>query len=100
MAKMKKEKVKESRLQRARVKAKRFKGEFKKQSLVAISAAFGFLIALSWREPISDIVNKMIVNLGLNEGAIYFKFFSAIVVTIVAVLLLMLMAKWSVEKEG
>ncbi|MBU3912541.1 MAG: hypothetical protein KKE50_00455 [Nanoarchaeota archaeon] len=34
-----------------------FGSEFKNQTVIAITAAFGFLIALSWREPISEGIN-------------------------------------------
>ena len=75
-----------------------FRSEFKKQSLTAISAAFGFLIALSWREPISDFVNFLIEGAGLKESAIYYKFVSAVVVTLIAVVFLVFLTKWNEKK--
>jgi len=75
-----------------------FKKEFKNQVVVAVSAALGFLIALFWRDLIQDLVNKMIAGLGLTGKAIYLEFLSALVVTLVAVLILMWLSKWSVEK--
>ena len=73
---------------------------FKDKSLTAISAAFGFLIALSWREPISDAINLMIAKLGLlNANAVYYKFISAIMITAVSVLILMLIAKFTTKEE-
>jgi len=78
----------------------RFKKEFKKNTLVAISAALGFLIALSWRTPIQNSVNSLISVLNLSKNAILYEFISAIIVTVVAVLILMLVARWSAEKDS
>lgn len=59
----------------------------KEKSLSSIGAAFAFIIALSWREPISDFINLMITKMGLENGdAISYKVISALVVTIVLVL--------------
>tara|TARA_Y100000310_G_scaffold264470_1_gene275103 strand:+ start:1582 stop:1905 length:324 start_codon:yes stop_codon:yes gene_type:complete len=78
--------------------AKRFHVAFKKQIVVAVSAALGFLVALSWREPIKEVVDLLINKLGL-AGAIGFKFLSAVVVTLIAVVALMIVSKWTSEKE-
>jgi len=73
----------------------KFQKEFKKQMVVAISAAFGFLIALSWRTPLQNLVAVMSENLGLTKGVVYFEFLAAIIITILAVLGLMAVSKWS-----
>jgi len=78
----------------------RFHKEFKKHMLTAVSAALGFLIALSWRTPIQNSVNNLINSLHLSENAIFYEFVSAIVVTVVAVLILMLVSRWSSEKRS
>ncbi len=71
-----------------------FQREFRKQLVVGITAAFGFLIALSWRTPIEDSVNFLVEKLGLKGGPIYWGFVSAIVVTIIAVTALIIVTKW------
>lgn len=76
----------------------KFKKEFKKHSIVAITAAFAFLIALSWRTPIQNLVNKLVETLGLSEKYIYFEFVSAVIITIVGVLVLMWISKWQAEE--
>ena len=76
-----------------------FQKEFKKHIIVAITAALGFLIALSWREPISELTSMIIVSLGIGAEAILYKFLSALVITIVAVLALILVSKWASDKE-
>ena len=76
-----------------------FRNEFKKQTVTAITAAFAFLIALSWREPISEGVNNLILKSGLKENLIYYKFVSAILITFLGVIFLVILTKWSSENK-
>lgn len=73
--------------------------EFKKQIITGITAAFAFLIALSWREPISESVNKFIEHFNLTERVLMFKFISAILVTIIAAIVLVLITRWATKPE-
>jgi len=84
--------------ERARGSAIAFKEEFKNQMVVAITAAFAFLIALSWRTPIQNGIDKLIVNLGLTGSAIYLEFLSALIITFLGVLALMWVSKWKSER--
>ena len=84
--------------QGARDSALMFKEEFRKQVIVAISAALGFLIALSWRTPIQNSVGILIKKMGLSGSAIYFEYFSALVISLIAVLVLMFISRWNVGK--
>ncbi|MFH1307222.1 MAG: DUF5654 family protein [archaeon] len=68
--------------------------EFKKQVGTAIGAAFAFLIALSWKDPIQASVNTIIDKLGLGKG-IGFQFLVAVLVTFIAVIALIILSKWS-----
>ncbi len=86
-------------LEKGKVAGRNFKREFKKQIITAITAAFAFLVALSWREPISDLVNKIIIEAGLKRSVVYFKFLSALIVTLIAVFALMIISKWG-SKES
>ncbi|MDO8467413.1 MAG: DUF5654 family protein [Nanoarchaeota archaeon] len=65
-----------------------FKQEFKNQTVIAITAAFGFLIALVWRDWITSIIKTDKVS-----------FFSAVFITTVCVLGLMLISKWASNPE-
>ena len=76
-----------------------FRNEFKKQTLTAITAAFAFLIALTWRTPIQKSVDNLVLNLGLVGQAVYYEYLIAVLITIIGVLILMLLSKWSVEKK-
>lgn len=78
---------------------KAFREEFKKQTVIAITAAFAFLIALSWRSPIQNSVDKIVSRLGLSEQIIYYEYLTAVIITILAVLALMIISKWASEKK-
>jgi len=80
-------------------KAKKFKHEFRKEAIVAILAAFGFLIALSWRDFISDSVNKFVAVLGVSDQVYLYKLLSAVIVTILAILSIMILSKLKVKEE-
>jgi len=80
--------------------ATKFKKEFRREVVVGVTAAFAFLIALSWRGPIQKSVDSLIANLGLTGKAIYIEYLSALVITLLAVLVLMLVSRWKIEGEG
>lgn len=84
---------------RTRDAAMRFKKEFQKHVLTAVSAALGFLIALSWRQPIQNSVNSLIESVGLSDKLIFYEYISAVIITLIAVLILMAVSRWSVKKE-
>ena len=77
-----------------------FKKEFQKHIITAISAAFGFLIALSWRTPIKNSVDAFIEKLKLGGQAIFLEYLSAIIITIIAVLALMWITRWEVKSQS
>ncbi|MFH1711084.1 MAG: DUF5654 family protein [Nanoarchaeota archaeon] len=85
--------------ERAKNSARAFKKEFKKQTLTAITAAFAFLIALTWRAPIQKSVDKLISSLGLTGQAMYYEYLAAIIITVIGVIALILISKWAVEKK-
>lgn len=79
--------------------AKKFRTEFKKQTLIAITGAFAFLIALTWRTPIQKSVDQLVIKLGLVGQAVYYEYLAAIIITIIGVIILILVSKWAVENE-
>ena len=83
---------------KAKGHASDFKKEFKKQLLFAVSAAFGFLMAFSWRDPIMDLIGVIVVGVGI-DSPIYYGVVSALMLTIVGVLFLMLVSKWASEEK-
>lgn len=84
--KTKKGKIKESR--------EKFKLEFKKAMNTAIIAAFGFLIALVWRDVITEYLDK-ITSISPVQG----KLISAIIVTIIGVFGILAVTKFLSVKD-
>ena len=97
MAKEKKE-VKKSRIQTAKEKAKaqavKLKKEVKKAMSAAILAAFGFLMALVWRDVITEWVNKI-----SEQSPVQGKLISALIVTLICVLGILIFTRLLREKE-
>src|SRR3989344_8902411 len=83
----------------AKSSVKEFREEFKKQTLVAITGAFAFLIALTWRTPIQKSIDSLVQRLGLTGQAIYYEYLAAILITIVSVIILIFISKWAVERN-
>ena len=80
---------------KAKSSARTFKIEFKKSINTAIVAAFGFLIALTWKEVITEWVN---ITAGISP--IQGKLIEAITITIISVLgILIITSILSSEKE-
>jgi len=67
---------------------KKFRLELKKSISTAIVAAFGFLIALSWRDVITEYVSKIEKVSPLKGNLI-----SAIIITIFSVIGILIIAK-------
>lgn len=78
--------------QRAKVHTKKFKEEIKKAILTAIVAAFGFLIALSWRDVITEYVNKINSMSSINGNLI-----SALIITFISVIGILIITKFLSE---
>ena len=75
-----------------------FKNEFLEHLLTGLTAAFGFLIALSWRTPIQKSVISLTKRLGFSENLIYFEYLAAMIMTIIAVIVFMILAKIKVKE--
>tara|TARA_Y100000310_G_C20607682_1_gene776372 strand:+ start:1219 stop:1479 length:261 start_codon:yes stop_codon:yes gene_type:complete len=77
----------------------KFQKEFRKQSTLAMIAAFGFLIALAWRDFLSDSTNQLITSLGVTEAIYLYKFLSALLITLIAIIGIMIISKYKVEEK-
>jgi len=97
MAKKEGKKVEEkiSLKEKAKRHAREFNKEFKKAINTAIMAAFGFLIALVWKDVITEFVEK-ISQKSPVQGALV----SAFIVTIICVLGIVILTKIFSEKEN
>lgn len=67
-----------------------FKGEVKKQITNLVTAAFGFVAALSWNEAIKS----MIVSFLGTQDQWPYMVLSAVVVTVIAVIAIVLISKY------
>lgn len=76
-----------------------FKKEFRKEAVTAVVAAFGFLIALSWRDFISDTINKIVSVFGVSEQLYLYKLLTAVLVTVLAILGILAISKLQVKEE-
>ena len=74
--------------------AKEIKNEFKKQVSGAIIAAFGLIIALSWRDVITELVNQFAVVKS------YGLLVSALALTVISVIGILLISKWAKSGEN
>lgn len=79
---------KEKLKRKAKHSAKSFNKELKKSTNTAIVAAFSFLIALVWRDAISEYINKLTEMSPMNG-----KLISALIVTFICVLGIVLVTK-------
>ena len=76
-------------------RAKRFRQEFNKALNTALLAAFGFLIALIWRDVIQEWVNKI-----AESSPVQGKLISALIVTFICVVGIIVVTKlFKVNKD-
>ncbi len=80
--------------ERAKASAKKFNNELKKAINTAIIAAFGFLIALAWR----DLIQKGIEEL-VKDNALHSQLISTLIITIVSVLGILIVTRIFSEKK-
>ena len=78
----------------------RFGSEFKKETTTAIIAAFGFLIALVWRDLILKVVENISKTPFLEKYPYIAQLYTAIIVTIIAVIGIALISRWSQTSEN
>ena len=93
---MKKKEVqikKEILKEKARASTKKFHKEFRSSLVTAITAAFGFLIALVWRDVITEYVSLVTAISPVQSQLI-----SALIVTLIGVLGILSISKLNVEE--
>jgi uncharacterized membrane protein len=79
--------------ERAKESATKFKRELKKSVVTAIVAAFSFLIALSWRDLITEWITKI-----SESSPIKSSFITTTIITIIGVIGILLISRWGNEK--
>jgi hypothetical protein len=78
--------------------ARRVQHEVRKNIATAILAAFGFMIALVWRDVIKEGVTKLVGYMQLNGDGFMFTIITAFVTTIVCVLGILYFSRWGEKK--
>lgn len=78
---------------------KELKNETKKHVVTAIVAAFGFIIALVWRDAIKEFINILLANFSINGAPSLITLYTAITTTIIAVIGIVLITKWASRPE-
>ena len=85
--------VKKRKKNKAKESIEQYKKEFNKQLTTAVTAGIAFLVALTWREPIADTINMLISYLNITTGELLFKYISAFLFTIIAVIPLIIVSR-------
>lgn len=80
-------------------KAVEFKKEVRKNILKAILAALAFVIALVWRDAIKDFVNELIKKAGIEGTGYIYSILTAVIVTIICVIGIMIFSKKESKEE-
>ncbi len=78
--------------------SKKFQHEIRKNIATAILAAFGFMIALVWRDVVKDGVTKLIEYSNLNGDGYTFTIITAFITTIICVIGIIYFSRWSEKK--
>ncbi|MEK6844937.1 MAG: DUF5654 family protein [Nanoarchaeota archaeon] len=79
--------------------ANTLKSETKKQIVIALMAAFGFLMALVWRDFLQEIANWIIANSRIEGPSMMVKLSVALITTIIAVIGILLVTNWNKEPK-
>lgn len=70
----------------------------RKNIATAILAAFSFIIALVWRDAIQEAINNLVTKLGIPSSAYLFKIITAVIVSVVCVIFIIIFSKWAEQK--
>ncbi len=75
------------------------KNKFRTSVATAMSAAFGFILALYWKDIVVESVNKMVKSMNLRGDGYMIRIVAAIIVTLICVSAIYAISKWG-EKNG
>lgn len=78
---------------------KEIRAEYRKQVVAGITAAFAFLIALAWREPIERVIKFLVPWIGVGQDSILQLLISAVIITSIAALCLVYLSRWAAKAE-
>jgi len=81
-------------------KTEKLRLEMRKAIVGAIVASFGVLIALVWKDVVTNFVNKIVSALNIPESAAYYHLISAVIVTVVCVIGIIIVGRFSVQEQN
>lgn len=79
--------------------ALKLQSEIKKNTLTAILAAFGFVIALVWRDAIQAGINEAVDKVGIKGTGYIYQITIAIIITIICVFGIMFFSRLKGEED-
>ena len=89
-----------AQLEKAKYAAESLKSETKKQISTAIISAFALIIALSWKDPITGLVDLIKTKLQVSQGqGLLYTLYSAILVTVICTIGIIIMARMSMNQK-
>lgn len=86
-------------IEKAKSAAHHLKKETQKQLSIAITSAFALLIALAWKDVISEYIKKVTTKLAISGPAPMIQLYSALITTIICVVGIVISSKWANKKS-
>ena len=74
--------------------AKNLRSETQQHAVTAIIAAFGFIIALVWKDAIKEYVNIFVTKFSVSGPSALITFYTAMITTIIAVIGIVIITRW------
>lgn len=68
---------------------------FKGTITTAVTTAFGFIIALFWRDAIKAWIDNLLIKFQLTGTGYIYSIIAAIIVTIIGTIIICLIARWN-----
>ena len=72
--------------------------EVRKNIATAILAAFAFIIALVWKDVITDGVNALVAYMNMSGSGFTFTIISALITTVICVVGILYFSRWGEKK--
>jgi len=92
-------KIAKQTTQIAKQAVKNLGNETRQHAVTAIVAAFGFIIALVWKDAIKGYVDLVIVKLSISGASYVITLYTAIVTTVVAVIGIFFITRWGSKEQ-
>lgn len=87
-------------LEKSSSSLKSLRAEFKKQVSTAIMTAFGLVIALAWKDLVTALIPSFSSPTMISKYPYLAQLWSAVIVTVVAVIGILVIASWAKKEEN